>query len=239
GGGAVALLGSALGEWSRWHLTAKGAGAIVYLVVFGSILGYSAYTYALRHASPTIVGTYAYVNPVIAVLLGWLILREPVTAQKFALFDDYWSPKIAGELNDSYVKLVKLKGEFVWHHHEREDELFLVVKGRLLLRLRNREVWVNEGEFAIVPKGVEHLPVARDEVHVLLIEPKSTLNTGNVRNERTVEELDTICPPPGRPVVPRRYSGRSGRRVRRLPPADRREGLPRDAREPRRPGVAP
>ncbi|PYO68310.1 MAG: cupin domain-containing protein [Gemmatimonadetes bacterium] len=113
-------------------------------------------------------------------------------AQKFALFDDYWSPKIAGELNDSYVKLVKLKGEFVWHHHEREDELFLVVKGRLLLRLRNREVWVNEGEFAIVPKGVEHLPVARDEVHVLLIEPKTTLNTGNVRNERTVEELDTI-----------------------------------------------
>src|SRR5881227_2754331 len=102
-------------------------------------------------------------------------------AQKFALFDDYWSPKIAGELNDSYVKLVKLKGEFVWHHHEREDELFLVVRGRLLLRLRDREVWVNEGEFAIVPKGVDHLPVAHDEVHVLLIEPQSTLNTGNVR----------------------------------------------------------
>ncbi len=81
GGGAVALLGTALGEWSRWHLTAKGAGAVAYLVVFGSILGYSAYTYALRHASPTIVGTYAYVNPVIAVLLGWLILREPVTAR--------------------------------------------------------------------------------------------------------------------------------------------------------------
>src|SRR5207253_2842467 len=83
GGGAVVLLGTALGEWSRWHLTAKGAGAVVYLVVFGSILGYSAYTYALRHASPTIVGTYAYVNPVIAVLLGWLILREPVTARTF------------------------------------------------------------------------------------------------------------------------------------------------------------
>src|SRR2546425_3730817 len=113
-------------------------------------------------------------------------------AEKFRLFDDYWSPKIAGELNDSYVKLVKLKGEFVWHHHEREDELFLVVKGRLLLRLRDREVWVNEGEFAIVPKGVEHLPVAPDEVHVLLIEPKSTLNTGNVHNERTVERLDRI-----------------------------------------------
>ncbi len=83
GGGAVVLVGTALGEWSRWHLTAKGAGAIAYLVVFGSILGYSAYTYALRHASPTIVGTYAYVNPVIAVLLGWLILREPVTARTF------------------------------------------------------------------------------------------------------------------------------------------------------------
>jgi len=84
GGAAVALLGTALGEWSRWHLTPTGAGAIAYLVVFGSILGYTAYTYALRHASPTIVGTYAYVNPVIAVLLGWLILREPVTARTFA-----------------------------------------------------------------------------------------------------------------------------------------------------------
>ncbi|PYP19025.1 MAG: cupin domain-containing protein [Gemmatimonadetes bacterium] len=113
-------------------------------------------------------------------------------AQKFALLSDYWSPKIAGELNDSYVKLVKLKGEFVWHHHDSEDELFLVVKGRLLLRLRDRDVWVNEGEFAIVPKGVEHLPVARDEVQVVLIEPKSTLNTGNVRNERTIEKLDRI-----------------------------------------------
>src|SRR5207247_10413258 len=83
GGAAVSLLGTVLGEWSRWHLTAKGAGAIVYLVVFGSLLGYSAYPYALRHASPTIVGTYAYVNPVIAVLLGWLILHEPVTARTF------------------------------------------------------------------------------------------------------------------------------------------------------------
>src|SRR3989454_412955 len=119
-------------------------------------------------------------------------MRSVNLTEKFRLFDDYWSPKIAGELNDSYVKLVKLKGEFVWHHHEREDELFLVVKGRLLLRLRDREVWVNEGEFAIVPKGVEHLPVAPDEVHVLLIEPKSTLNTGNVHNERTVERLDRI-----------------------------------------------
>ena len=83
GGAAIALVGTLLGEWGRWHLTPKGVGAIAYLVVFGSILGYSAYTYALRHASPTIVGTYAYVNPVIAVLLGWLILQEPVTARTF------------------------------------------------------------------------------------------------------------------------------------------------------------
>src|SRR5216117_1375996 len=113
-------------------------------------------------------------------------------AQKFALFDDYWSPKIAGELNDSYVKLVKLKGEFVWHHHEAEDELFLVVKGSLLIRLRDRDVRVEEGEFVIIPRGVEHLPVAEEEVQVLLLEPKSTLNTGNVANERTVAELDRI-----------------------------------------------
>ena len=113
-------------------------------------------------------------------------------AQKFALFDDYWSPKIAGELNDAYVKLVKVKGEFVWHHHTAEDELFLVVRGRLLLRFRDRDLWVEEGEFAIVPRGVEHLPIAPEEAHVLLLEPKSTLNTGNLRNERTVEALERI-----------------------------------------------
>src|SRR3989441_372789 len=119
-------------------------------------------------------------------------IKRVSLAEKLNSFQDYWSPKIVGEVNESLVKLVKLKGEFVWHHHEAEDELFLVVKGRLLLRLRDREVWVNEGEFAIVPKGVEHLPVAREEVHVVLIEPKSTLNTGNVRNERTVAQLDRI-----------------------------------------------
>jgi len=97
-------------------------------------------------------------------------------AQKFSLFDEYWSPRIAGELNDSYVKLAKLKGEFVWHHHEAEDELFLVVKGRLLIRLRDRDIHLEEGEFVIIPKGVEHLPVAEEEAHVLLLEPKSTLD---------------------------------------------------------------
>lgn len=113
-------------------------------------------------------------------------------ARKFALFSDYWSPKVAGELNGQQVKVAKLKGEFVWHHHENEDELFLVMKGRLRIQLRDQEVTINEGEFFIVPKGVEHQPIAEEEVHVLLLEPASTLNTGNVRNERTVEILDRV-----------------------------------------------
>ena len=112
--------------------------------------------------------------------------------EKFSLFHDYWSPKIAGEINDSHVKLVKLKGEFVWHHHDHEDEMFLVVKGKLLIKFRERDVWLDEGEFIIVPKGVEHMPVAEEEVHVLLLEPKTTLNTGNQVNERTVSDLQTI-----------------------------------------------
>jgi len=119
-------------------------------------------------------------------------VRSVNLAAKFRLFDEYWSPKIVGELNDAYVKLVKVKGEFVWHHHETEDELFFVVKGRLQLKFRDRDVWVEEGEFVIVPRGVEHLPVAAEETHVMLLEPKSTLNTGNVRNERTVSDLDRI-----------------------------------------------
>ena len=113
-------------------------------------------------------------------------------AEKFGRFAEYWSPKIAGELNDSYVKLAKVKGEFVWHHHANEDELFLVVKGRLVIRLRDRDIEIGPGEFLIVPKGVEHLPIAKEETHILLLEPKSTLNTGNLRNERTVEVLERI-----------------------------------------------
>jgi mannose-6-phosphate isomerase-like protein (cupin superfamily) len=113
-------------------------------------------------------------------------------AEKFGLFEEYWSPKIVGELNGQHVKLAKLKGEFIWHHHEAEDELFLVVKGQLVLELREQDVVLQEGEFFIVPRGVEHKPVAEEEVHVLLFEPKSTLNTGNVRNERTVEDLKTL-----------------------------------------------
>jgi mannose-6-phosphate isomerase-like protein (cupin superfamily) len=96
------------------------------------------------------------------------------------------------QVNDTDVKLVKLQGEFVWHHHDREDELFLVVKGRLLMQFRDREEWIEEGEFIVVPHGVEHRPVAPEEVHLMLIEPRGTLNTGNVVNERTVVSLDTI-----------------------------------------------
>jgi mannose-6-phosphate isomerase-like protein (cupin superfamily) len=113
-------------------------------------------------------------------------------SEKLGLFDEYWSPKIVGEFNGQYVKLAKLKGEFVWHHHETEDELFLAVKGRLVIKLREKDVALEEGEFFIVPHGIEHMPVAEEEAHVLLIESKSTLNTGNVRNERTLENLETI-----------------------------------------------
>ncbi len=109
-------------------------------------------------------------------------------ANKFALFEEYWSPKIVGALNDSYVKVVKLKGEFVWHHHQSEDELFLVVKGKLLIKMRDQDISLQEGEFAIIPRGVEHMPVARDEVHVVLIEPKTTVNTGNIESERTATD---------------------------------------------------
>lgn len=111
---------------------------------------------------------------------------------KFNQFSDRWSPKIIGELNDSYVKAAKLKGEFVWHHHDHEDELFLVIKGTLQMKFRDREAIVREGEFIVVPHGVEHLPVADEEVHLVLIEPKTTLNTGNVTNERTVAQLDRL-----------------------------------------------
>ena len=113
-------------------------------------------------------------------------------AEKLRRFQEQWQPKIVGELNDSYVKLVKFQGEFVWHLHEAEDELFLVVKGALRMRLRHRDLTVRPGEFIIIPRGVEHLPVADEETHVLLFEPKSTLNTGNVSNERTVPNLERI-----------------------------------------------
>jgi mannose-6-phosphate isomerase-like protein (cupin superfamily) len=114
-------------------------------------------------------------------------------AEQLARFSEYWSPRVVGELNGQHVRLVKLKGEFVWHHHEREDEMFLVVRGRLALHFRDRVVALSEGEFAIVPHGVEHKPVAEEETHVLLFEPASTRNTGNVRNDRTLETLERLA----------------------------------------------
>ena len=113
-------------------------------------------------------------------------------AEAFARFSDRWSPKVAGELNGQQVKLAKLHGPFIWHRHENEDELFLVVRGQLRLEFRDQAVTLEEGEFLIVPRGVEHRPVADAEVHVMLFEPASTLNTGNIRNDRTVAMLDRI-----------------------------------------------
>lgn len=112
--------------------------------------------------------------------------------EKLTHFNDHWNPRIVGELNGQHVKAVKLKGEFVWHHHDHEDELFLVIKGQLKMEFREKTVVVNEGEFIIVPRKVEHRPVADEEVHILLFEPASTLNTGNVENERTRKELEKI-----------------------------------------------
>jgi mannose-6-phosphate isomerase-like protein (cupin superfamily) len=112
--------------------------------------------------------------------------------EKFALFAEHWSPKIVAELNGQQVKLAKFAGSFPWHHHPAEDELFLVIKGRFRMEFRDSQVWLEEGELLVVPRGVEHRPVADEEAHVLVFEPASTLNTGNVRNELTVAVLDSI-----------------------------------------------
>ncbi len=112
--------------------------------------------------------------------------------EKFALFSEHWSPKIAGELNGQQVKLVKFKGPFTWHHHDHEDELFYVVKGSFDMEFRDKTVTIHEGVFIIVPRGVEHRPNAKEEVEVLLFEPATTLNTGNTENEFTKKELDII-----------------------------------------------
>lgn len=112
--------------------------------------------------------------------------------QKLARFDDHFKPKVVAELNGQMVKLVKFQGPFVWHHHDAEDELFLVLEGRFCMELRDRMVWVEEGEMLVVPRGVEHRPYAPEEVSVLLFEPAATLNTGNVRDALTVEDLDRI-----------------------------------------------
>jgi mannose-6-phosphate isomerase-like protein (cupin superfamily) len=113
-------------------------------------------------------------------------------ADKLRQFNEHWSPRVIGEVNGTEIKLVKLQGEFVWHRHEHEDELFLVVQGRLVLRFRDHEAVLNPGELIIVPKGVEHQPAADEETHVLLVEPATTLNTGDVHNERTVDRPERI-----------------------------------------------
>ncbi|HEV7892367.1 MAG TPA: cupin domain-containing protein [Pyrinomonadaceae bacterium] len=120
------------------------------------------------------------------------MLEKVNLSDKFRLFEEHWSPKIAGEVNDSYVKLVKFQGDFVWHKHDEEDEMFLVVRGSIVIKLRDGDVRLGEGEFVIIPRGVEHMPVAEEEAHVLLFEPKTVLNTGDVRNERTREVLGRV-----------------------------------------------
>jgi mannose-6-phosphate isomerase-like protein (cupin superfamily) len=125
------------------------------------------------------------------------MIPKPVNLEeKLSNIPDYWNPRIVGELNGQHVKLAKLQGEFLWHHHEEEDELFLVLDGTLRLELRGPDlppfVELKPGELFVVPRGMDHRPVAREEVHVLMFEPASTLNTGNVRNERTVEDLERL-----------------------------------------------
>jgi mannose-6-phosphate isomerase-like protein (cupin superfamily) len=120
------------------------------------------------------------------------MIEKVSLAEKLGRFTDYWNPRIVAELNGQHVKLAKLKGAFMWHHHEAEDELFLVLHGRLRMQLRDGEVVLGPGEAIVIPRGVEHRPVADDEVHVLLFEPASTLNTGNLRNERTRERLERL-----------------------------------------------
>src|SRR5271165_6751666 len=124
------------------------------------------------------------------------VMEKVNLAQKFSLFSDQYNPKIIGEVNDAYVKVVKLQGEFMWHHHDNEDELFFVVKGALRMRVREngaeREFIVSPGEFIIIPRGVEHFPSADEETHIMLFEPKTTLTTGNVESDRTVHELQQL-----------------------------------------------
>lgn len=119
-------------------------------------------------------------------------IRKVNLAEKFSQLSELWSPRLVGRVNETDVKLARLKGDFVWHQHVDEDELFLVIEGRLLLEFRDGAVWLEEGEFLVVPRGVEHRPVAPEEVLVMLVEPRSTLNTGNVRNERTIESVEPI-----------------------------------------------
>ncbi|MCC6817975.1 MAG: cupin domain-containing protein [Bacteroidia bacterium] len=121
------------------------------------------------------------------------MLCKPINLkEKLNLFNDHWHPRILAELNGQQVKIAKLKGEFTWHKHDNEDELFLVLSGVLIIEMRDKTVTINENEFVVIPKGIEHKPIAENEVHVLLFEPSSTINTGNIKNENTKEKLDWI-----------------------------------------------
>jgi mannose-6-phosphate isomerase-like protein (cupin superfamily) len=139
----------------------------------------------------------------VCCLLFTFLMDKINLHQKLSLIKDHWNPRVLAELNGQYVKLVKFKGPFTWHHHEAEDEMFLVIKGRFRMEFREpsgdssepgkqRDVWLEEGEFIVVPRGVEHRPVAEEEAEVLLFEPASTLNTGNVRDDFTVSKLDWL-----------------------------------------------
>ena len=112
--------------------------------------------------------------------------------EKFDLINEYWSPRLLGELNNQAVKIAKLKGEFIWHHHENEDEMFFVIEGELTIKLKDRDIVLKENEFFIIPKGVEHKPVAKDEVWVMMFEPISTINTGNVQSDITIDKIEKI-----------------------------------------------
>jgi mannose-6-phosphate isomerase-like protein (cupin superfamily) len=161
-------------------------------------IGTAALDGAFPAASPALAAQTAAIRAAAGAAMipaaGKSVMDKVNLAQAFASFSDHWNPRIAGELGDFQVKLAKLKGRFHWHHHEREDELFLVIEGRLRMGFRDRTVDLGPGEFIIVPRGVEHLPEAlTEECHVMLLEPRTTLNTGNVENERTRRELDRIA----------------------------------------------
>ena len=126
------------------------------------------------------------------MMKGFFLMQKVNLAEAFGLFEEQWSPKIIGEVNDVYIKLVKFQGEFIWHHHDGEDELFYVLKGNMTMKLKSRDIAVGEGECIIIPRKVAHKPVADEEVSLMLIEPKTTLNTGNVVSEKTVKKLDRI-----------------------------------------------
>ena len=119
-------------------------------------------------------------------------MEKVIISDKLELINKYWDPKIAGVLNGQHIKLVKFKGEFVWHKHDEEDEMFYVLKGSFIMKLRSGDITINENEFIIIPKGTEHCPIADEEVSVMLFEPSGTLNTGNVINEFTVKDLNSI-----------------------------------------------